>query len=436
MKFFTPLLAAATYLLQTASAGSVFAHVVVGNTGAHNVAAWSADIKLAQAAGIDAFVLNMGYPDSNIPTQVANAFAAAAGTGFKLFFAFDYLGGGQVWPAGSVAADPPNSVVSYLLKYKDNAAYFHYNSAPFVSTFEGKDNTADWAPGGPIRSKVGAIHFVPNWNSIGQANIGAQLDNIEGFFSWDMWPLGGTNKTDAIDKSWKAATPGKTYMMGVSPWFFHSASGGEDWVWRGDSLWADRWAQTLDIKPDFVQIVTWNDFGEAHYIGPISNTADVAAGSLQYVQNMPHDSWREFLPYYIAAYKGKPLIPTRDQMQYWYRTAPVNAGNTCGVVGNSAGNGQATTTPNQILEDGVFFSALLVSAAQVQVQIGSAQAVTFQGSAGINHWSVPFNGQTGTPKFSVLRGGAVVNSGTGAAITAGTSLANGCANYNAWVGSF
>lgn len=123
-------------------------------------------------------------------------------------------------------------------------------------------------------------------------------------------------------------------------------------------------------------------------------------------------------------------------MQYWYRTAPVAAGNTCGVVGNSAGNGQSTTTPAQVLEDGVFFSALLTSAAQVQVQIGSGQAVTFQGSAGINHWSVPFKGQTGEPKFSVLKGGSVVKSGTGAAITTGTSLADGCANYNAWVGSF
>lgn len=41
------------------SAKSVFAHIVVGNTAAHDVAAWTNDITLAKNAGIDAFVLNM-----------------------------------------------------------------------------------------------------------------------------------------------------------------------------------------------------------------------------------------------------------------------------------------------------------------------------------------------------------------------------------------
>lgn len=104
--------------------------------------------------------------------------------------------------------------------------------------------------------------------------------------------------------------------MGVSPWFFHSTSGGEDWVWRGDTLWPDRWAETLTVQPDFVEyvptlhqlskiytltedrIVTWNDYGEAHYIGPIyadSDFADIPAGSGQFVEGFPHEAWRNFL---------------------------------------------------------------------------------------------------------------------------------------------
>jgi len=46
-------------------------------------------------------------------------------------------------------------------------------------------------------------------------------------------------------------------MMGVSPWFFHSASGGQDWVWNGDTLWPDRWAETLSVQPDFVEYVLY-----------------------------------------------------------------------------------------------------------------------------------------------------------------------------------
>lgn len=234
MKLLPSLLTALALLLPAASAQKyVFAHVVVGDTAAHSQATWLKDITLAGDAAIDAFILNVGYGDPNVPIQVANAFAAAeaAGGAFKLAFAFDYLGGSGPWPATG-----DDSVVSYLNQYKSSSAYFQYNGGAFVSTFEGTGNVNDWAPGGAIRSAVGNVYFVPNWTSLGPGGITAALNNIEGFFSWDMWPNGATNITDAPDQSWKAATPGKSYMMGVSPWFFHSASGGTDWVWRGDDL--------------------------------------------------------------------------------------------------------------------------------------------------------------------------------------------------------
>ncbi|CZR50931.1 related to mutanase [Phialocephala subalpina] len=410
-----------------------FAHVVVGNTAAHTQETWANDISLAAACGIDAFVLNMGYPDSNIPTQVANAFAAAeaAGSSFKLLFAFDYLGGGQTWPAtGS------NSVVSYLQEYQGSAAYFKYNGLPFVSTFEGTGaNIADWAQGGAIRSAV-PVYFVPDWSSLGPTGIQQYLDNIDGFFNWGMWPDGASNMTDSLDKQYQSVLGSKSYMMGVSPWFFHSASGGKDWVWRGDDLWADRWAETLDVNPEFVQIVSWNDFAEAHYIGPIYTDSEIAAGSAIYVDGMPHESWRDFIPYYIAKFKGSTFDISRDQMQYWYHPAPTTGGSTCGVVGNNADQSQSELSPNLVVEDGVFFSALLSSAAKVHVQIGTNPITEYDGAEGINHWSQPFNGQTGVPTFSVVRNGVTSGSGTGIEITASTTLSNGCTNYNAWVGSF
>lgn len=184
------------------------------------------------------------------------------------------------------------------------------------------------------------------------------------------------------------------------------------------------------------RIVTWNDYAEAHYVGPIYTSADVAAGSEIYVSGMYHDSWRDFLPYYISQYKGSSFDISRDQMQYWYHTSPTAGGSTCGVVGNNDDQGQTELSANLVVEDGVFFSALLESAAEVHVQIGSNAVTIYQGAAGINHWSQPFNEQTGAPVFSVVRNGVTVNSGTGVAITAETTLSNGCTNYNAWVGSF
>ena len=78
-------------------------------------------------------------------------------------------------------------------------------------------------------------------------------------------------------------------MAGASPWFFThygadtwnkvspaSASfahdltlGQQNWLFKSDTLWTDRWDQLLTLAPQFVEIITWNDFGESHYVGPI-----------------------------------------------------------------------------------------------------------------------------------------------------------------------
>ena len=135
--------------------------------------------------------------------------------------------------------------------------------------------------------------------------------------------------------------------------------------------------------------------------------------------------------------RATPSTLPHDQMQYWYHTSPVAGGSTCGVIGNDPADGQTEVSPNDIVEDGVFFSALLTADATVTVQIGSGPVYSYAGTAGHNHWSLPFNGQTGVPVFSVVRDGVTVKSSSNAApITASTTLSNGCTNYNAWVGSW
>lgn len=124
-----------------------------------------------------------------------------------------------------------------------------------MSTFEGTANVDDWAPGAAIRGAVGEVYFVPDWSSLGASGVATHSSNIEGAFSWALWPDGANNMTTGTDLWYQNTLTDKSYMMGVSPWFFHSASGGYQWVWRGDDLWADRWAQVLEIQPEFVQCV-------------------------------------------------------------------------------------------------------------------------------------------------------------------------------------
>jgi glucan endo-1,3-alpha-glucosidase len=198
---------------------------------------------------------------------------------------------------------------------------------------------------------------------------------------------------------------------------------------------------TVNFEPatDDNRIVSWNDFAEAHYIGPVYTQSEVASGSYDYVENMPHEALRDLLPYYIARFKGNGFVPSKDQMQYWYRISPAASGPTCGVVGNNADQGQTEGDPNAYAQDKIFFSALLSSAAEVHVQIGSNPEVIYQGTQGVNHWSQNFDGQFGSPNFSVVRDGVIYGSstnGVGTPAIVDGPTANGCTNYNFWVGSF
>ncbi|KAI4212429.1 MAG: hypothetical protein LQ351_004861 [Letrouitia transgressa] len=393
----------------------------VGNTGAYTTDDWTADIQLAQKAGIDAFALNIAAKTDYNKTQLANAYTAAENLGFKLFLSFDYAAQG---PWDSLA------VISMLQDHVNSSAQFKVDNRSFVSTFEGPDNSGDWVA---IREAV-PIFFLPDWTSVGPDTFRAsKLELVDGAFSWDAWPQGATDKTDDSDKAWKGAVGSKSYMMPVSPWFYTNLPEYQkNWLWRGDDIWHNRWQQVLEIQPTFVEILTWNDYGESHYIGPIKDQG-VPSGAHKYVDNMPHDHWRDLLPYYIAAYKnGQAPTITEDKSHIWFRLTPAAAGNNGGTSGNAPY--QPYVDPNVVVQDQVFFTALLRDSADVFVYIGDSSADTFhQDGAGVLHGSVPFNGRTGKVRLDILRNGESVLSIV-SEVEIAASPANGLTNYNAWVG--
>lgn len=55
-----------------------------------------------------------------------------------------------------------------------------------------------------------------------------------------------------------------------------------------------------------------------------------------YALNMPHDGWRDFLPYLIDTYKNGIATVNREGVVGWYRKHPGNACTTGGTTGNTA----------------------------------------------------------------------------------------------------
>ncbi|KAL4894594.1 mutanase [Aspergillus ambiguus] len=415
----------------------VFAHFIIGNAYYMTPAQWESDIVEAKKAHIDGFALNIAPQDHHTERALQAAYDAADKIGgFSLFISFDYESGGP-WPL--------DRVISLINTYKPRGAQFHYDGKPLVSTFEGPGNAGDWPS---IKAATGCM-FIPCWTSMGPEGISRVLHTVDGAFSWDAWPVGAEDKSTASDEAWMGALAGKPYMMPVAPWFYTNLpQWNKNWLWRGDDLWHYRWKQVIELQPPLVQILSWNDYGEAHYIGPVYGQG-VPDGASRYVSDHPHDAWRALLPHYIDAYRqniarahgnganavsANPQVSSRDKIVYWYRRNPGRAGSADGTTGNNPTMGQKPMDPSELAQDRVFVSVFVTEPSETHVQIGSGPHSVLDAAApGVNHGSCPFNGQTGPVKISILRGGREVVSTVGPEIS--DQCAGGIVDWNAYVGA-
>ncbi|KAF3807739.1 Mutanase [Colletotrichum gloeosporioides] len=411
---------------------AVFAHFMVSNTEFYTASDFEYEISLAQEAHIDAFVLNIAYGEKTNDVSLPPMFDAASRRGFKLLFSFDYAGQGP-WPQ--------DAVIDLLEEYASRPVYFLHGSQPLVSTFEGPSSYADW----PEIKKRTNCFFIPSWSSWG-ARRALRPGVADGLFSWAAWPEGPNPMDTSIDASYIEFLDGKTYMMPVSPWFYTNLPGySKNWLWRGDDLWYDRWNQVWTIRPEYVQIISWNDFGESHYIGPLNDKAYVAFGPekgkapFNYAVNRPHDGWRRFLPYLIDTYKSGKATVSEESLVSWYRLSPSRACASGGTKGNTGSQLQAEVPPETLAQDRVSFSAMLTSPADIELQIGGETTSNFEwistppGGVGIYHGSVPFWGRTGTVSIRLLRNGQAFTRLDGPAIL--STCPHGLTNWNPWVGT-
>lgn len=107
--------------------------------------------------------------------------------------------------------------------------------------------------------------------------------------------------------------------------------------------------------------------------------------------------------------------------------------------GNTASHQQPELHPALVVQDKIFYSALLRSSgATIKVTIGKiAQIGTWtsqpKGGIGIYHGSVGFDGTVGNVTVQLSRYGTTIAEVKGLSIT--TKCKSGIQNWNAWVGS-
>ncbi|KII85452.1 glycoside hydrolase family 71 protein [Plicaturopsis crispa FD-325 SS-3] len=364
----------------------VVAHFMVGNTDPYTVDDWTKDITLASSKGIDGFALNVGS-DAFQKTQVANAYSAAEkfGPNFKLFVSLD-MSSLPCTAAGDTAA-----VQSFITTYSSHPNQLQQDGKAVVSTFAGESCTFGqgslndaWTTAVKA-SSLPPVYFIPSF-FVDPATFSG-LSVIDGAFNWNGgWPQDDTDISFDSDTDYLNNLKGKSYMAAVSPWFFtHYGvdSFNKNFIFNTDDwLLAERWellVKNRDSIP-FVEIITWNDYGESHYIGPIEGDQP---NSQAWVDGFDHQGWLDLIAYYITAYKTGtyPAIKT-DRTFLWSRLFPAAA---------TAPDAVGPPTNAAFDSDTLWAVTLLTSPASVTLACGSSTNTT-QVPAGLSKLSLPLSG--------------------------------------------
>ncbi|KAJ3504028.1 hypothetical protein NLJ89_g8158 [Agrocybe chaxingu] len=405
--------------IEAASRNFVFAHFMVGNTYPYTVDNWFDDIQLAASQDIDGFVLNVGREDWQIQ-RCADCFKAADRLpeyiNFKLFFSFDMT---------SVPGNSPGDVQlfrTYLSAHANSARMFHHprTGGIVVSTFSGENSTfgqgsmeGGWAYVKSELNKISPIYLIPSFfiNPARYPNISA----MDGAFNWNGgWPIqlhAGMSdseiknaKLDSDNIHLQNLTGGRTFMGAISPWFFtHYGpdSWNKNWIYRGDDwLFIKRWEQLISMRDriDIAQIISWNDYGESHYIGPIKGAQP---NSQAWVDGYPHLAWLHLNRYFAQAFKtGVYPAVTKDQIFMWARPHP-----------KEASPRDPVPRPNnwQLTEDRAWVVVFATEAATIHTHTNAdgTNKTVYQVKAGVSKLSFPLKPDEGM-KVVMLRDGKTV----------------------------
>ncbi|GBE84927.1 glycoside hydrolase family 71 protein [Sparassis latifolia] len=402
----------------------VVAHHMVGNTYPYTVTDWANDIALASASGLDGFALNVGS-DVWQSARVADAYQAAAnsGTGFKLFLSFDM----SSLPCSS--PDDAQALRNYITSYATNPNQLTINGQVFASTFSGETCTfgqgsvpQGWSS--QFTSQLtgqNSVMFVPSF--FVDPSTFSQYDGVmDGYFNWNGgWPielttnsvqstlgsaapaLGGLGTfSSAVEQTLNQSTgifstdapylnglnsissSSKTYIAAVSPWFFtHYGPNtyNKNWIYLADfHLYPTRWDSLIENRDsvDVVEVLTWNDYGESHYVGPIEGAQP---NSQAWVNGFNHTGWLDMTSYYASAYKtgAYPNI-AKDKLYMWARPHPKDA---------NSGDSVPKPTNYELDQDTLWVVVMATAPGTVTLSTSNSNSQTFPVDAGVTKLSIP-----------------------------------------------
>ena len=163
-------------------------------------------------------------------------------------------------------------------------------------------------------------------------------------------------------------------------------------------LFNKRWESIIAQRDQFdiVQVLTWNDYGESHYMAPIHGAQP---NSEAWTDGMDHSGWLELNQYYATAFKtgSFPAIET-DKIIMWSRPHATKATSPDPIP---------QPTNFEIFEDAVWAVVMATEPSEVTLETSDSSKKTFNVPAGVTKLAIPIT-PGGTMKGTVVRNGQTV----------------------------
>lgn len=318
----------------------IFAHYMVccplyghGQT----VDQFEAEFREAKRLQIDGFVLNCGawiHRYKYYREIAARMFEAAdrIGGDFKLFFSADVVTG--------LLAD---EAVDMVTTYGRRKSYMYIDGRPALSTWHG---SVEWSEevvakldgaglrpffiSNYIRPRSGMPAMAANVETPHDGYVRlltASVGELDGFFYF-----GAAGMPDQIAASSRAfgrelAAAGKSYMAPVTPYYRGHGPNNRMFDASGLSGIIEQWRAAIDGDADFVQIVTWNDWGESSYVAPVGEPLSRPIDAIRGARVLAHDGFLAASQYYMTWFKtGAPPAVVGTRLYYAYQPHPRDCG--------------------------------------------------------------------------------------------------------------
>jgi glucan endo-1,3-alpha-glucosidase len=256
---------------------------------------------------------------------------------------------------------------------------------------------------------------LPDAHSI-QQGLDTWSSIIDGAFYWGI--AGVPNAGGALDQLHSidsyASTlhnAGKLFMAPICLQFW-GANADRYYEYSGASGMRAMWMDAINRShPDWVEIITWNDFIEGTYVSPIDDPNQYPGANYLDASGIPlgtrsyfhtHQGATALLPFFIQWYKTEvePIIQ-HDAVYFFYRSQPERTSSGKPSVSHKFGP----------VADLIYITSNLTAPADLTITTGGHVA-TLHLIAGSTDTQTPFY-PGAAPTFTLVRNGKIVVTATG-----------------------